>query len=587
MNIVFDNWDDKGNPIPNFSYLNEKVVYDAISYPWILDELKINDRVKKYKLSDINKEDNFYYIIQHMYSYLFFLKNSKIGFSEELKYQITNNNLKVIFISPHESPEHLETFIDVLNKMIKDNNWNESQFYIINNNSLIYKIKEKLNSNINFYKINSLINVPQNTIDNSFKSKIYMGNKINIVFDKWEGDTPIPNLNYINELYSEAVIYPFFLQELDIKYWAINKCKLSDITQNENFYYIIGQVHKYSNFIKNSNIELPKEVEYQILNNNLKVIFLADHESPDDLELFIDTLRNTIKNNNWKETNFYIMSNNSMLYNIKTKFGGDINFYKTNSLLKLVSNDLKNKPKESDILYNKKFIFLCLNRQPHFHRVSLLTHLKNSNLLENDITDWSLVIDYNTYYTDTKQIQSINHLKGYIDISNKPLIKDYLKITKTKKLSHYEENVNWFDRVEDYVQTEHLTIDSYTNSYINIVTESKFNFIDNDIHITEKSFKPFYYFQIPIFLATYNHVKMIRNEYEFDLFDDLIDHSYDDEIDDIKRFHMVLNEIKRLSNMKEEICKYYKNNINRILHNSNYVTNYTKKKIDERYFVKL
>ena len=198
-----------------------------------------------------------------------------------------------------------------------------------------------------------------------------------------------------------------------------------------------------------------------------------------------------------------------------------------------------------------------------------------------------MVIDYNTYYTDTKQIQSINHLKGYIDISNKPLIKDYLKITKTKKLSHYEENVNWFDRVEDYVQTEHLTIDSYTNSYINIVTESKFNFIDNDIHITEKSFKPFYYFQIPIFLATYNHVKMIRNEYEFDLFDDLIDHSYDDEIDDIKRFHMVLNEIKRLSNMKEEICKYYKNNINRILHNSNYVTNYTKKKIDERYFVKL
>ena len=584
MNLVFDNWNNK-EPIPNFNYLNEKVVCDAITYPVFLNDLYLERPIKHCKIEDINKDENFYYIIQHMYSYQHFLKNGVVNFSEEIKNAITNYNLKVIFVSPHESPEYLEMFISILNKMILDNNWNESQFYIINNNSLIYKIKEKLNSKINFYKINSLLKFP--SIDITIKPKVYMRNKINIVFDKWEGDIPIPNLNYINELYSEAVIYPFFLQELDIKYWSINKCKLSDITQNENFYYIIGQVHKYSNFINNSNIELPKEVEYQILNNNLKVIFLADHESPDDLELFINTLTNTIKHNNWKETNFYIMSNNSMLYNVKTKFGSDINFYKTNSLLKLVSNDLKNKPKESDISYNKKFIFLYQNRQPHFHRVSLLTHLKNLELLDNDIIDWSLVIDYSTYNKDNTNIQSIKHLKGYIDITNKSLIKDYLEIIKTKKLSYYEQNVNWFDNVEDYIQLEHLTIESYKNSYINIVAESHFDYKENDVHITEKSFKPFYYFQIPIFLASYHHIKMLRQEYEFDVFDDLIDHSYDNEIDDVKRFHMVINEIKRLSNMRDDITIYYKNNINRILHNHNYVKNYPKKMIDEKYFVKL
>jgi hypothetical protein len=340
-------------------------------------------------------------------------------------------------------------------------------------------------------------------------------------------------------------------------------------------------------FHNNKKIYLPEEVEYNITHNNLKVIYLADHESPPDLEPFVIVLTNYIKEHNWKEENFYIMSNNSMLYNVKTKFGSDINFYKTNSLLKLVSNDLKNKPKESDISYNKKFIFLYQNRQPHFHRVSLLTHLKNLELLDNDIIDWSLVIDYSTYNKDNTNIQSIKHLKGYIDITNKSLIKDYLEIIKTKKLSYYEQNVNWFDNVEDYIQLEHLTIESYKNSYINIVAESKFNFVENDIHISEKSFKPFYYLQIPIFLATYNHVKMIRNEYEFDLFDDLIDHSYDNEIDDIKRFHMVIDEIKRLSNMRDDITTYYKNNINRILHNHNYVKNYPKKMIDEKYFVKL
>jgi hypothetical protein len=356
---------------------------------------------------------------------------------------------------------------------------------------------------------------------------------------------------------------------------------------DKNFYYIIGQVQTYSMFHNNKKIYLPEEVAYNITHNNLKVIYLADHESPPDLEPFVIVLTNYIKEHNWKEENFYIMSNNSMLYNLKTKLNSNINFYKTNKLLKLVSDAINIKPNEEDIIFNKKFIFLCLNRQPHFHRVSLLTHLKNLKLLENDIIDWSLVIDYSAYTNDKIEIQSIKHLKGYIDITNKSLIKDYLEILKTKKLSYYEQNVNWFDNIEDYIQYDHLTLDSHKNSYINIVTESKFNFVENDIHISEKSFKPFYYLQIPIFLATYNHVKMIRNEYEFDLFDDLIDHSYDDEIDDIKRFHMVLDEIKRLSNMKEEICKYYKNNINRILHNSNYVKNYPKKKIDERYFVKL
>jgi hypothetical protein len=444
MNIVFDKWDENDNPIPNFNYLNEKVVCDAISYPIFLDGLDLSFNVKKCKLSDITLNDNFYYIIQHMYNYQHFLKNGLIDFSEKIKEQITNNNLKVMFISPHESPEHLDIFVGILSKMVKNNNWDESQFYIINNNSLIYKLKEKLNSNINFYKINALLKFP--TIDITIKPKVYV---------KWDDKDEIKT----NKFFNVTILNPKFYEE-----------------------------------------------------------------------------------------------------------------------------SLKIKPIESEISYDKKFIFLCQNRQPHFHRVALLTHLKTLKLLENDITDWSLVIDYSTY---TKNIQSISHLKGYVDVRDKTLIKDYLEITKTKRLSYYEKNVNWFDNVEDYVQIKHSTIDSYKNSYINIVTESKFNFTENDIHISEKTFKPFYYFQIPIFLASYNHVKMIRKEYDFYLFDDLIDHSYDSEVDDIKRFHMVVAEIKRLSTMKEEISIYYKTNIDKIIHNHNFVKTYPERKIEENYFLNL
>jgi hypothetical protein len=118
----------------------------------------------------------------------------------------------------------------------------------------------------------------------------------------------------------------------------------------------------------------------------------------------------------------------------------------------------------------------------------------------------------------------------------------------------------------------YVTETSFQNAYINIVTETHF-ILGEGIHITEKSFKPFYYFQLPIFLALHNHVKTLKEEYGFYLFDDLINHSYDDERDDAKRFHMVVNEIKRLSNMREEISLYYKNNIDKLIHNHNIIKN--------------
>ena len=66
---------------------------------------------------------------------------------------------------------------------------------------------------------------------------------------------------------------------------------------------------------------------------------------------------------------------------------------------------------------------------------------------------------------------------------------------------------------------------------------------------------------------------MMREEYDFYFFDDLINHSYDDEKDDAKRFHMIINEVKRLSNMREEISLYYKLNMDKLIHNHNFLKN--------------
>ena len=404
--------------------------------------------------------------------------------------------------------------------------------------------------------------------------------RLNVVFDKWdENNKPIKNLEY---LFWEVGDCGRSIDELDMEGdWKLNECKLTDITPDENYYYIISHIYTYLYFLKNGKLLLPIEVQDYITHNNLKVIFMASHESPEYLDIFVKKLTDTIKKNNWKESNFYIISNNAMIYNVKNILNSNINFFKINALLKLVSN-IKIKTTESEILYDKKFTFLCLNQRSHNHRVILLTYLRNLNLLKDDIIDWSLVEKYNT-----NVIQSTKHFKGYIDSNNKILVNDYKIITSTKKLSYYEQNVNWFNSYGNFNEYKHLTLDSYKNSYINIVTESYYNFKENDIHITEKSFKPFYYFQLPLFLSRPNHVKMMREEYNFYFFDELINHSYDDEIDDVKRFHMVVDEIKRLSTMREEISIYYKNNVDKLIDNHNFIKTYSEKKIEENYFLNL
>jgi hypothetical protein len=99
----------------------------------------------------------------------------------------------------------------------------------------------------------------------------------------------------------------------------------------------------------------------------------------------------------------------------------------------------------------------------------------------------------------------------------------------------------------------------YSNSYINIVTETNFD-KDDIIILSEKSFIPLYYSQIPIIMSSTNHIKKMRDLYGFDFFDDIVNHDYDSEPDPKKRFDMIINEIARLNGKKDEIVNFFKNN---------------------------
>jgi hypothetical protein len=78
--------------------------------------------------------------------------------------------------------------------------------------------------------------------------------------------------------------------------------------------------------------------------------------------------------------------------------------------------------------------------------------------------------------------------------------------------------------------------------------------------MTEKSYKCFALFQIPIWLAPYRAVACYR-ELGFDVFDDIIDHSYDLEIDPVKRISMVADQIQTICDQSHERLRQIKNHL--------------------------
>jgi hypothetical protein len=68
------------------------------------------------------------------------------------------------------------------------------------------------------------------------------------------------------------------------------------------------------------------------------------------------------------------------------------------------------------------------------------------------------------------------------------------------------------------------------------------------------------------------------------MFEDVINHSYDDVVDDRNRLFEIMKEIKRLDENKETIKEFYKNNYDRFEKNKNIIFNILKNADDYRFF---
>jgi hypothetical protein len=400
---------------------------------------------------------------------------------------------------------------------------------------------------------------------------------LNLVYESWDGDEPIANgtTSFKQFLFFDArnffethIMEPTGRKDYKERKLSLKLCNLDDVKKNphEKFFCVVGSAflssklimeNKWNFFLLDSTLEVIRQ------NQNLILIITMEHEPACDTE--IKHTKELLRENGISTNQFYYVTNNSLSDFLSQKYGVNakkINFIDYSSTYALTEvKDVKFIEEKTG-----KF-FMSRNKTAKPHRLNLLFHLMINDLLQD--------INYSKLFTYPADDVMPYYLSfDEADIwSKSDLIKSF---NTTIKEDDYENGRGYYDynnygfrgfhqegqSVLHYPELK----ESYENSYVNIISESAFEsqtFYPNVVHTTEKSFRPFFYYQIPLILSTPNHIKQLKKKYDFDFFDDVIDHSYDSELNDKKRFLMFIDEIKRINNNKEGIKEFYKKNRDR------------------------
>ena len=213
-----------------------------------------------------------------------------------------------------------------------------------------------------------------------------------------------------------------------------------------------------------------------------------------------------------------------------------------------------------DSVREKKFT--CLNGAFREHRLILVSELFRSGL-ENDGYISYIV---NTGYNNQPPIES------EIDNVDKDLLKYYMDII-VPKIPLTTELEKGMELIEPYISTSYVH-EMYTNSYFNIVTETSYNWnstsiIDNNIYLTEKTYRPIFGMQPFIMVSNPGVLKHLK-DMGFKTFPEFFDESYDEIENPTERMYIIINEIKRICSLSlEELHDRYYNILDKLEYNRN------------------
>jgi GDP-L-fucose synthase len=211
---------------------------------------------------------------------------------------------------------------------------------------------------------------------------------------------------------------------------------------------------------------------------------------------------------------------------------------------------------ESYLTTLKEKYFLSYNKNTtRFYRIRFFLWLLKTGLI--DETLYSLLIKRNI---DTFEFSSYNSKPEFDETNDLTLyINKFNNLEYT--LLDWDYNANDIEN-NKFSSTKYTTKEHYTKTLFSIVTEMSFNHSSNNI--TEKTFKPIGNCHPFIVIGDHNLHNTLTH-YGFELYDDLIDYTFDKVWENELRFNLVLKEIKKIYELGEEkLIAWYKKNIDKI-----------------------
>jgi len=348
--------------------------------------------------------------------------------------------------------------------------------------------------------------------------------------------------------------------------------RVRNLIRDNNGYILINYLHE--GHIRQENY---KELHNELLNYNIpanKVIFVSSNvNGKKQYETFCDNMPLLTK------SKIHIIEANHMLessvdiynYVLNNNYNNDLDKvlpYKQSFVNKQDLDDMRDTIREK--------YFLCYNRVIREYRLALIAMIYKMGLQDKgiislgakevDIAFGGVWPDYiSDFIEDKKQNEIVS------DAVKK--IKPLYPIDADSDIDAnwiYKDGEKWGGAVGQWSNFSH----QYKRIYFNIVTESCYN--EDCIYMSEKIFKPISNLVPFIIVSTPFFLQKLR-EIGYKTFHPWINESYDEEVDNDKRFFMILDEIKRLCSMsKEEIHKWYYEMEDIFLYNQEHFASYKK-----------
>jgi hypothetical protein len=218
----------------------------------------------------------------------------------------------------------------------------------------------------------------------------------------------------------------------------------------------------------------------------------------------------------------------------------------------LVGNP-KSKYKNLDLVNKFEKLYINYNNRPRIHRKIMMDVLCKENLLNDGFNSWN---EYSNNHNGTDIITSTNY--------------------KTECWEEKIMNLDDYKSKNKNYSEEHSHTLLYPNALFSLVGETSMDIP----YVTEKTYRCFFFKQPFIAYGAKRQNKEIL-KYGFKIFDNIIDYSFDDEPDNLKRFELLVNELKKFKNKDynqiynqiEPILEHNRNRVYELLLNDEFIPN--------------